>query len=336
MNVANRTDGKHLAIPMKDKDGRARVVVIVKYTYRATPRGAMELDDEGPEPRPVDVPNGEDPAKSSVRIPSDLFDYKPGTDVVLAGHAHAKSPGATHTDVTLRVGPIDKTVRAHGLRVWQRGMLGGVKPGPAMPIRAPVPLIYELAWGGTDLSNPDKPLGEPRNGVGRGIARDASSLVDQPAAQLELAKQPLGERGNVPASFGPIHRHWQPRAAFAGTYDQAWTDTRMPLLPLDFDPRFHVCVPHDQWSLSPLRGDEPIDVVGATEDGLWRIALPGEAPAFSSVIAGERRTHATHLDTIFVDADERRVELTWRVAIPAPPKLEEIGEIRIEPGRAGG
>jgi hypothetical protein len=288
----------------------------------------MELDTDGPDPHPIDVPNGEDAAKSSIKIPSDVFDFKPGTDVVVIADAHPR-PGAAYTDVSLRMGPIAKTVRAYGLRVWQRGMLGGLTPGPAMPLRAPLSIMYELAWGGMDLSVPEKPLGEPRNYVGRGIARDVSKLVNEPAAQLELPNKPLGERGNMPASFGPIHRHWQPRVGFSGTYDKAWTDTRMPLLPSDFDARFNVCVPHDQWSPSPLFSNEPIELAGATEDGLWRVQLPREEPRFSSIIAGEQRTHGTHLDTVLIDARSRCVELTWRVSIAAPAKLELIDEVRI-------
>jgi hypothetical protein len=319
---------------MKDRDGRDRLVVIAKITYRVNARGGIERDDDGPEPYAVDLPNAGDPAHSSIKRPSDLFDFKPGTDVVLVGHAHGK-PGASHADVTLRMGPIAKTVRAHGLRVWQRGMLGGIKPGPALPLRAPIPLLYELAWGGLDLSNPEKPLGEPRNYVGRGIARDASSLVDKPAAQLELPNHPVGERGNVPASFGAIHRHWQPRAGFAGTYDQAWTETRMPLLPRDFDHRFNVCVTHDQWSATPLHGDEAIEVLGATEDGVWRVQLPREAPAFTTLVEGQRRTEPTHLDTVVIDADARTIELTWRASVLVPAKPELASEIRIQAAGQG-
>ena len=64
-------------------------------------------------------------------------------------------------------------------------------------------------------------------------------------------------------------------------------------------------------------------------DGVWRVRLPREEPRFSSIIAGERRTHATHLDTVLIDARERRIELTWRVSILAPAKLELIDEVRI-------
>ena len=329
MNVTNRTPARHLALPMKDKDGRDRLVVIVKYTYRIDRRGAIERDEDGPEPRPIDEPNGADPAASSIRRPSDLCDFKPGTDVVLIGHAHSAAPDAKYADVSLRVGPIAKTVRAHGLRAWQRGIFGGVKPGPARPIRDPIPLIYELAWGGLDTSVPDKPLGEPRNYVGRGVARDVGRLLGQPAAQLESIDRPLGERDNVPASFGAIHRHWQPRARYAGTCDEAWMQTRMPLLPHDFDPRFYVCTPADQWSPAPLAPDEPMEVHGATEEGVWRFRLPREAPAFASVADQVRRTHATHLDSILIDADARMVELVWRASIPVPEKLERLEEVRV-------
>lgn len=328
MNVQNRTDGKHLALPMKDREGNGRLVVIVKYTYRVGARGAVERDTDGADPHPIDVPNGDDPAKSSIKIPSDVFEHKPGTDVVLVADAHPRA-GATHVDVSLRMGPVQKTVRAYGLRVWQRGMLSGVTPGPALPMREPLPIVYELAWGGVDVSNPEKPLAEPRNHLGRGVTRDPGKLVGQAASQLEMP-----DKANVPASFGAIHRHWAPRAGFAGTYDQAWMDTRMPLLPLDFDTRFNVCVPHDQWSPAPLTGDEPIEIMSATEDGAWRVQLPREAPAFSSIISGERRMHATHLDTVVIDARERRLELTWRVSILSPPKLEMIDEVRIVPGRS--
>jgi hypothetical protein len=329
VNVVNRTDGKHLALPIKDRDGKGRLLVVVKYTYRVSPRGVVERDDDGPEPYAIDVPNGEDPATSSIKVPSDVFEFKPGTDVVLVADAHPR-PGAPHAEVTLRVGPVAKAIRAYGLRVWQRGMLGGVVPGPAMPLRAPLPIVYELAWGGLDLSNPEKPLAEPKNHVGRGVTREPAKLVNQAAAQLELVGKPLGERGNVPASFGPIHRHWEPRASFAGTYDKAWSETRMPLLPGDFDPRFNVCVPHDQWSPTPLSPDTLIEVVGATEDDLFRVQLPREAPAFSSLARGERKGHATHLDTVLVDTRERRVELTWRASVPMPPKLELLDEVRIQ------
>ncbi|XXX80857.1 DUF2169 domain-containing protein [Sorangium sp. So ce134] len=331
MNVLNLTKGRTFAVPIKDKTGRAYLATLLKYTFAVGPTGRVELlGRDAAEVDLVDTYQGEDPARASIRRPSQLFEQKPGTDVILLGHAHPPPRGSvTHVDVSLRAGPVQKTVRAHGLRVWKAGAFGGVSPGPARPVREPIPLAYELAWGGTDVSDPQRPVCEPRNPVGRGVAREPRSLVNQPAAQLEEPSRPAGSAGSAPASFGPIHRHWQPRASFAGTYDEAWMKTKMPLLPDDFDPRFHVCVPPDQWSPAPLRGDEPCEIRGATPEGVWRFQLPRIAPGFSSVAGGRVQDHRTHLDTLLVDADAMRVELTWRAAVPLPRKYEMLERVRV-------
>ncbi len=319
------------SIPVKDKDFREFLAPVIKYSFLVSAEGVVAPDvDSAPEVDLADTYHGQDAGAASIRRPSQVFDRKPGTDVILLGHAHPpRDRSATHSDVSLRVGSVVKTVRAYGFRVWQTGTFGGLKPGPARPIREPIPLIYELAWGGTDLTDEKKPLGEPRNYVGRGISRDQKLLVDTPAAQLEDPAHPLDGRSHVPAAFNPIHRHWQPRAQYAGTYDQEWMDSRMPLLPADFDVRYHICVPPDQWSEVPLRGDEPFEISGATEEGIWRFQLPRVVLGFSSFLDGKRTEHRTHLDTVLIDADARRVELTWRAAIPLPRKYEMLERVMV-------
>lgn len=329
MHILHVGSSKHLAVPMKDKRGAERLVVILKYTFAVDAAGQVEVVSDGVDPYLADEFNGDDPAASSIRKPSDLADDKPGTDVLLVGHAHPQRRDATQVEVSLRVGPIHKGARVHGLRVWKPGNLGGLSPGPALAIREPVPLLYELAWGGLDLSDPERPVGEARNTVGRGVAREPRALVGQPAAQIEELSRPIGASGNTPVGFGALHRHWQPRASFAGTYDQAWMDTKMPLLPDDFDPRFHVTAPPDQWSELPLRSDEMVEVKGATPEGSWRFQLPRVTPGFSSFVGAKRSEHRTHLDTFLIDADARRVELTFRAAVPLPRKYEMLDSVRI-------
>lgn len=330
MNVRNATRGRHLAVPMKDVEGRAVLATVVTFTYRLPAHGAPVLEEDDPaEPAAADEPWGDDVATSSIRRPSDLCAFKPGTEVILVGHAHAARAGATETEVRLRFGPIEKAIVAHGLRAWKLGAFGGVAPGPAMPIREPIPLRWELAYGGADRSDPAKPLVEPRNDLGRGVARDARKLVGAPAAQLEDPSKPLGRGALVPACFGAIHRHWEPRRRYAGTYDEAWEQARMPLLPRDFDPRFHVAAPEDQWSEAPLRSDEPLELDGAAPEGPIRAQLPRLAIGFSSRVEGRVTEHRTHLDRVLVDADRRRVELTFRASVPLPDKLERLDDVRI-------
>jgi hypothetical protein len=330
MDVWNKTAGHCETVIAADKDGRQYVVPILKYTFDIGVGGFVK---PAKEPSPIDIADtyyGEEPAASSIRRPSQLFEAKPGTDVVLIAEAHPPTDReVTQLDVMLRMGPIRKIVRAYGFRVWQVAAFGGLTAGPAMPIRKPIPLTYELAWGGVDLTDPANPLAEPRNYSGRGICREPKRLVGQPAAQLEDPERPIGSRGVRPAAFGAIHRHWQPRFSFAGTYDQAWQDARMPLLPVDFDNRFHVCVPEDQWSPTPLRSDEPIEVLGVVPEGLFSCKLPRISPGFSSVIQGKRQDYRTHLDTVLINAVERKVELTWRAAVLMPKKLEVLEKIEV-------
>lgn len=325
--VVNRTRGKAYPLVVRDKTGRDFYAIPLKYTAHFARGGGAELLDDGPHPYPVDECYGDD-GKGSIKKPSDLCEFKPGTDVILVGHAHPPlMRQVTSVDVSLRVGPIRKSVRAFGLRAWRRATFGGLSPGSARTIQEPVPLVYELAWGGMDLGDPSRPIGEPRNYLGRGVVRDAAAHVDRPAVQLEdLA----GTR--TPACFGAIHRHWQPRVQFAGTFDDAWLENKSPLLPDDFDSRYHVSVPHDQWSATPLHVDEPIEVDNATEDGVFRARLPRLSPRFFATIRGERKQYATHLDTLLIDTDARTVEATFRAAIPIPRKLQLIDEIELDEG----
>jgi hypothetical protein len=180
-----------------------------------------------------------------------------------------------------------------------------------------------------DISEPERPVAEPRNLVGRGVARNARTLVGQPAAQLEDPVHPIGGRNPAPACFGAIHRNWQPRAQYAGTYDEVWQETRMPLPPDDFDERYHVAVPPDQWSPMPLRGDEPVEITGATPEGRWAFRLPRIAPAVASITLGKRADHRTQLDMILIDADARRVELGFRAVVPLPRKFEMLDKLMV-------
>jgi hypothetical protein len=64
-------------------------------------------------------------------------------------------------------------------------------------------------------------------------------------------------------------------------------------------------------------------------EGVWRFQLPRIAIGFSSIAFGQRSEHKTHLDTVFVDADAARVELTWRACVPLPPKWEHVEKILV-------
>jgi len=91
----------------------------------------------------------------------------------------------------------------------------------------------------------------------------------------------------------------------------------------------------DLWSPEPLRGDEPVEIVNAVPERVFRFRLPRYEPRFDVTQDGEERRWPTHLDTYLVDLTDpaaRVVELTWRAAVPIPRKSERLERICVTNG----
>jgi hypothetical protein len=314
-------------LPMVDHRGADVVVVVAKMAYRVSPRGAVTLAAV-----PVRITAAVAGPRGSLRCPSDYVAEKPGTDVFMAGTAYPRldrDRPTTEVDVTLRVGLLDKAARVYGPRVYYQGVLG-VVPGPPGRLEEPTPLCYENAFGGIDATDPRSYALESRNPVGTGFALDRSKLVGTLAPSIEDPTLPLAARSSTPAGFGAIGADWDPRVRLAGTFDERWRKERAPVFPKDFDLRHNCCAPPGLWSATPLRGDEPVEVVGVTPDGApWRFRLPLYEPTFACVIRGIRHELTTHLDTFFIDADERLLELTWRAVFELPRKAQLVERIEV-------
>lgn len=310
------------ALPMTDGRGAEVAVVIAKMSYAVDAAGRAVVASAPIRLHAVW-------AGRSVRWPSDVAVEKPGTDVLLLGTAYPPAHRAvTEMYVRLRVGPVDKAVRVHGRRVYQRHGALGVAPGPAAPL-APTPLVYDRAYGGVDHSDHAAPLVDRRNPAGVGVARDPLRLVGTPAPEIEDPLAPLTSAQPAPAGFGPIAPDWEPRVRLAGTYDERWRRERAPVPPLDWDPRHGCSAPEGQWCEAPLVGDEPVEVVGATPEGRWQFQLPRYAPLFGVTVRGKLAALPTHLDTVLIDADAGTVELSWRASFPVPRKAELIEKIHV-------
>jgi hypothetical protein len=325
----NRTPMDVRGHTFDDADGRELLVVIAKMVWEADPGGFVRLAHPGGFVRAADEPWDE--PSSSIRYPSDFAAFKPGTDVILVGTAHPPRAGSTHVDVSLKIGDgrrlrLQKTLRVHGPRLWERSGLR-VAPGAAAALE-PTPLRYELAWGGAEIDDEGTQL-EPRNPRGSGATRDPSRLVGTLAPVIETLEAPIGSRRPSVAGFGPIEPGWEPRRARAGTRDALWQRERAPLPPVDRDPRFSCCAPDDQWLAEPLRGDEDVEVLHVGPAAAWRFSLPRYEPAFSARILGVEHVGTTHLDTMVLDADAGRVELVWRARFPMPLKSEQVEWARV-------
>jgi hypothetical protein len=241
---------------------------------------------------------------------------KPGTDVVLIGHAYAPDTRTTEMRVGLRVGALSKQLLITGDRVWFRtaGLVSATKPRPFEK----VPLIYERAFGGWDRGHPDvaKHTFEVRNPVGTGYRRAGGFQEDLHLPNIEDPRSPIDGFGDrpAPAGFGFVSPHWQPRAQLAGTYDEAWEKTRAPLLAKDFDRRHLNAASPGLVADGYLRGDEAVAGVGLTADGRLHFTLPGAPPPPVEIeqIDGKAQPVELNLDTVIIEPDERRVMLLWR------------------------
>ena len=116
--------------------------------------------------------------------------------------------------------------------------------------------------------------------------------------------------------FGFVPRHERPRATFAGTYDEAWKNSRAPFLPADFDYRFFQAAYPGLISQSYLRGDEPVQLANASPDGPITSRLPGVTVDVEVRLdKAPERTRAA-LDTVILEPEERRLILIWRKMAP--------------------
>jgi hypothetical protein len=333
----NRTPMEVRCLPVEGPGGHASLVVVAKLTWAVSPRGEAQIALPQRPIRTADEPSGLPGPAPSIRYPNDVVDEKPGTDVLLVGTAYPPAGRAvSEVHVSLQVGSLAKAVRVVGPRVFQTTALGGIGPGPSAAV-GPTPLVYELSHGGFDDADPTRVVIDPQNPSGVGVCRAPATLVGKRAPQIELAPSPIGGRSTAPAGFGAILRQASPRRELAGTFDAAWRRDRAPLRPVDFDPR-HNCVAHpDLRSPTPLVGDEPVEVLGATPGGVWRFKLPRHAPSFFArrlerdLATGRLEPRVaelpTHLDTFLVDADQGAVELVWRACIRMPPKIDHLEAI---------
>jgi len=276
-----------------------------------------------------------DPGITSIRYESDVGPAKSGTDVALVGHAYAPrgTHDATEVDVTLDAGNLRKRVRVFGDRRWQRvfGLSRMTNPEPFESM----PLIYERAFGGADTSHSKekKHIGEERNPVGQGFttAGKGDHFEDLALPNLEDPDHLIGRPKHKPppAGFGFIGRHWEPRKSFAGTYDDAWQQSRCPLLPADFDERYFRSAHPDLCAHKHFQGGEPIRVVNASREGDLLFDVPRIRWEVKSEVKGEVRHLEAMIDTVLIEPDEQRVCVTWKATVECPRNLLYIKYVRI-------
>jgi hypothetical protein len=315
-HVENKTPFVFENLFLVDEEFRPLVVPIVKATFTIVPNGRCARAEQQV---PLNMGGelwGEEPEKSSYKYEPEVAFAKPATDVVMNGHAYASRRDTKEMMVGLRVGPVTKEVLVLGERVWIK-TLGSVSMSGAVHFEK-IPLVYERAFGGWDRdhADPGKHACEPRNPVGRGFRAAGGFVEGIRLANLEDPRARIKGFGDrpAPAGFGFVSPHWQPRAALAGTYDEAWKKHRSPLLPKDFSRKHLNAASPGLVAPGYLRGDEPVTTLGVSPEGRQVFQLPGIAPPAVQVtlVNGPARPVPMVLDTVIIEPDDRRVLLFWR------------------------
>lgn len=328
LQVENRTPFVPAIFVFPDPQGIDTLYVAVKATFAIGDGKPRVAEKQGPIV-PADEHWGE-PGKSSVKYAGEAHLLKPATDVVVVGAGHA--PGgrpAPYFGVSLSVGRLKKVLHVYGDRVWKSGVLGVAPSSPAPA--ASVPLVWERAYGGREELGAGKFACESRNPVGCGFLekRRARDLAGAPVPNLEHPAHPLKEPGDraPPAGIGFIAPSWQPRVAFAGTYDEAWQKSRAPYLPKDFDARFFQAAPPDQIYPGFLKGGEPVELLNLSPAGVQRFALPSCELEAEARVDGAVHRPPLSIETLLLEPDLGRFSLFWRGAVPCDKRVLKIEKV---------
>jgi hypothetical protein len=328
LQLENRTPFKAAIAVLPDAGGVDTLYVAVKATITLLPSLSL-----APEQTPLAMADEYygDPAASSLRVASEMHIGKPGTDVLLVGHAYA--PGGrsvARMKVSLSVAERRKEIVVSGDRTWSDG-----KPTPAAPFEA-MPLVWERAFGGVHATD-ERIHAEERNPVGCGFSgeRKKEEMEGEPVPNIEDVATPLQELGQPvqPACFAPIAASWLPRRAFAGTYDDRWQRARAPYLPEDFDPRFLQTAMSEFAFDRYLQGGEPVKAIGVAPDGPISFTLPHCPLSLEVVIAGATQRPAVNLETLLIEPDQNRACLTWRAAVPCDRQALKVERIIVDMAR---
>ncbi|MFO0554699.1 MAG: DUF2169 domain-containing protein [Polyangiaceae bacterium] len=237
---------------------------------------------------------------------SDLALLVPDPELLVVGSAYARGRNAVRVALTVsREGRLvlSKQLDVTGDRT--------ARPNSGLPEPQPfdaMPLVYERAYGGVLCRE---------NPVGLGMDRDQDGGLRLPnifyAGQGPLVPPPAG---GDPAGFGPIASIWGIRAKRRGSLsvDNATYATHVDL-PDDFDETYFQAAPLDQ-RLQELEAGDVIGLTGMhpTEPRV-ELTIPDlGARALVKGASPSSQLISLRLDTVFIDLDRNRVELTFRGA----------------------
>lgn len=278
-----------------------------------------------------------EPSLSSLRHAGDLHIAKRGADVLVTGRAsapHGRPAARWPCSVSVLEG--SRTLAhldlvAFGPRAWQHSFTGWSLSEPAPCVD--VPIRYELSYGGWYRRLRGGAIDIVKfhaNPSGCGFvdrdALDRSRAYEAP--RWETAGHPIDAMsGEYPlAGFGPIARMWRDRLRFGGTFDAAWERSAREAAaqglaadyPADLDARYFQSAHPALQTASPIRSGTAFRLVGLLAESPDLVFRLPDIGLLVEALDTAGRWHLIDdpaLDTVHVDLDARRVDVTWRVVL---------------------
>lgn len=224
---------------------------------------------------------------------------KPMGELLVSGSFYpAPNTSPTEGWVRIRFGELEKTLVVHGSRQWRHGLISKAEPITVLPID------YAYAFGGPEYA---------KNPLGMGFKDGWLPRIEDPDYPI-LSPRDRPE----PSGLGPMDPSWPQRMRFQGTYDKTYLKTSFPGYPADFDHRFFMCAPEDQWMDRYLIGNEVFGLYNMhPEHPVIEGKLPGYYPSCfirhtledgESVIA----RIPMELDTVWFFPEKLMAHLIWR------------------------
>jgi hypothetical protein len=324
-----------------DVAGREHLVIIAKSTW------CIPAPGQRPRPLPPEAIEQNDvyygaPGESALRYGADTARFKPRCDIVFDAVAHSPTgKPVTELLAQIEVGTMKKQIRVLGNRRWTR-LLGINKLTDPQPFTE-MPLHYGLAFGGTRWYEKGSGTQHGRlceahlaNPAGLGFAgkQTMEQMHNEAAPNLEDAASAIRnpDSKSAPAALSAIGRHWLPRRDFAGTYDEVWQRDVFPLLPADFDERFHQSAPSDQQIGFPSGGE----AVCLKHIVKGRPEIKFNLPRLSLQVHVLRTDYSSAtppavVDTLFFETEAQRFSAVWRASVPLLRRLKEIDSVAVGP-----
>lgn len=273
-----------------------------------------------------------EPGKSSIKYASDYHTGKPGSDIIMLGHAFAPDRKKVHQlDVSLTLGQIHKTVRVFGDRHWQDGKISSPE------LFSSLEMTYEKAYGGACIVDGEIITVEERNPVGCGYAgqHTTEELNGTPLPNLEDPDNLIRDlkQRPAPACFGVVAPHWLPRSAYAGTYDEAWKTGRMPYLPKDFDSRFLNTAHPDLIYPGFLQGGETVDITNMHIGGPLHFQIPYVKLNANVLVAENPVQPPFNLETLIIEPNQLKLSMIWRAAVQCDRQVSTISNVTVSMAR---